>query len=422
MSEAIIFLLMVGIFAILAMVLKLPIGVSLALSALAGALLGGEGLALRHLVEGSFGYFETILIILAAMIFMKVLQASGILDSITAVMLKTFYRKKITLLLTVMVLIMFPGMITGSSTTAVLTTGVLVAPVLIRLGLSKVKAAALIAMGAILGMIAPPVNILVMIMGAGVDMPYVGLTLPLLIIVVPLALVISLWLGYKDIKIISYDEMKSILPESVFSSYGFRLYLPLVIVLALMLGQSFFVEIMPDIGIPAIFLLGSLIGLFCGRPFHFIKITQEAVKEAMPILSILVGVGMFIQVMTLTGGRGWAIMFFLSLPPVLLYLGIGISMPLFGAVSAYGSASILGVPFILALINKNAIITASALSAIAGLGDLMPPTALAGMFAAQVIGEKNYFKVLRFCIVPALFLLFAGIGVLLLAPILDKII
>jgi len=421
-SEAIIFLLMVGIFAILAMVLKLPIGVSLALSALAGALLGGEGLALRHLVEGSFGYFETILIILSAMIFMKVIQASGILDSITAVMLKTFYRKKITLLLTVMVLIMFPGMITGSSTTAVLTTGVLVAPVLIRLGLSKVKAAALIAMGAILGMIAPPVNILVMIMGAGVDMPYVGLTLPLLIIVVPLAFIISLWLGYKDIKIISYDEMKSILPESVFSSYGFRLYLPLVIVLVLMLGQSFLVEIMPDIGIPAIFLLGSLIGLFCGRPFHFIKITQQAVKEAMPILSILVGVGMFIQIMTLTGGRGWAVMSFLSLPPVFLYLGIGISMPLFGAVSAYGSASILGVPFILALINKNAIITASALSAIAGIGDLMPPTALAGMFAAQVIGEKNYFKVLRFCIVPALFLLFAGIGVLLFAPILDKII
>ena len=422
MSEAAIFLLMVGIFAILAMVLKLPIGVSLALSALSGALLGGEGLALRHLVEGSFGYFETILIILSAMIFMKVLQASGILDSITAVMLKTFYRKKLPLLLTVMALIMFPGMITGSSTAAVLTTGVLVAPVLIRLGLSKVKAAALIAMGAILGMIAPPVNILVMIMGAGVDMPYVGLSLPLLIIVVPLAFIISLWLGYKDIKIIGYDEMKSILPESVFSLYGLRLYLPLVVVLGLMLGQSFWVKIMPDIGIPAIFLLGSLVGLFCGRPFHFIKITQEAVKEAMPILSILVGVGMFIQIMTLTGGRGWAVISFLSLPPVLLYLGIGISMPLFGAVSAYGSASILGVPFILALINKNAIITASALSAIAGLGDLMPPTALAGMFAAQVIGEKNYFKVLRFCVVPALFLLFAGIGVLLLAPILDKII
>jgi GntP family gluconate:H+ symporter len=43
-------------------------------------------------------------------------------------------------------------------------------------------------------MIAPPVNILVMIMGGGVDMPYVGLTLPLLIIVVPLAIIISLWI------------------------------------------------------------------------------------------------------------------------------------------------------------------------------------------------------------------------------------
>jgi GntP family gluconate:H+ symporter len=413
---------MVGIFAALAMVFKLPIGVSLALSALAGALMGGEGFALRHLIEGSFGYFETILIILTAMIFMKVLQASGILDSITALMLKTFYRKKLPLLLTVMILIMFPGMITGSSTTAVLTTGVLIAPVLTRLGLSKLKAAALIAIGAILGMIAPPVNILVMIMGAGVDMPYVGLTLPLLIIVVPSAFIICLWLGYKDIRIIRYDEMRSILPVSVFSSYGFRLYLPLLLVLVLMLGQSFLAEVMPDIGIPAIFLLGSLVGLVCGRPFHFMKITQEAVKEAMPILAILVGVGMFIQIMTLTGGRGWAVLSFLSLPPVLLYLGIGISMPLFGAVSAYGSASILGVPFILALIDKNAIITASALSAIAGLGDLMPPTALAGMFAAQVIGEKNYFKVLRHCIVPALFLLFVGIGVLLLAPFLDKII
>ncbi|MDH5383095.1 MAG: TRAP transporter large permease subunit, partial [Candidatus Aminicenantes bacterium] len=374
MSEAVLFLLMVGIFALLAMVFKLPIGVSLALSALTGSLLGGQGLGLRHLVEGGFVYFETLLIILSAMIFMNVLQASGILDSITAFLLKTFYRRKIPLLLTVMVLIMFPGMITGSSTTAVLTTGVLIAPVLMRLGLSKIKTAALIAMGAILGMIAPPVNILVMIMGAGVDMPYVGLTLPLLIIVVPLAVIISLWLGYKDIQIIDSSQMLSILPESSFSRYGYRLYLPLVIVLALMLGQSLMVEIMPDIGIPAIFIIGSLVGLFCGRPFNFLKITQAALKDALPILSILVGVGMFIQIMTLTGGRGWAIISFLSLPPIFLYAGIGISMPLFGAVSAYGSASILGVPFILAMINKNAVITASALSAVAGLGDLMPPT------------------------------------------------
>jgi len=43
----------------------------------------------------------------------------------------------------------------------------------------------------------------------------------------------------------------------------------------------------------------------------------------------------------------------------------------------------------------------SALSLLAGLGDLMPPTALAGIFAAQVVGEENYFKVLKHCILPA---------------------
>jgi GntP family gluconate:H+ symporter len=422
MPEYAIFLLMIAIFVVLAMSLKLPIGVSLVFSALAGALLGGEGLALRHLVEGSFGYFDTILIIATAMIFMKVLQASGILDTTTAILIKTFYKRKVPLLLTVMAIVMFPGMITGSSTAAVLSTGALVAPVLMKLGLSKVKTAALIAMGGILGMIAPPVNILVMIMGGGVDMPYIGLTIPLLIIVLPLAIIISLWLGYKDIHILDYEQMKSILPESFSQKYGFWLALPLIVVILLMMGQSFTSSLIPDVGIPAIFLLGSLVGIFCARPFNFFKVTQEAMKEAMPILSILAGVGMFIQIMTLTGGRGWVVTSFLSLPHVLLYLGISVSMPLFGAVSAYGSASILGVPFILALINKNAILTSAALSAIAALGDLMPPTALAGIFAAQVVGEKNYFKVLRYCLIPALFELAMGIGILLLAPIIEKII
>jgi TRAP-type C4-dicarboxylate transport system permease large subunit len=422
MSEAAIFLLMVAIFGLLAMVLKLPIGVSLAFSALAGSLLGGEGIGLRHLVEGSFGYFDTILIIVTAMIFMKVLQASGILDTITSHLLRTFYKKKSALLLTAMFLIMFPGMITGSSTTAVLSTGALVAPVLMKMGLSRVKTAALIAMGGILGMIAPPVNILVMIMGAGVDMPYVGLTIPLLIIVIPLAIAISLWIGYKDIKIIEYEKMKAVLPPSYSKKYGFRLYLPLIVVLVLMLGQSFLPKIVPDIGIPAIFLVGSLIGLGCGRPFNFFKATQKAIKESTPILCILVAVGMFIQIMTLTGARGWIVISFLSLPSIFLYLGIATSMPLFGAVSAFGSASILGVPFILALVDRNAILTSSALSAVAGLGDLMPPTALAGIFAAQVVGEPNYFKVIRHCLIPALFELVMGVGVLIFTPLLDKLI
>jgi gluconate:H+ symporter, GntP family len=181
LPESVVFLVLAGVFVLAAGAARLPIGISLVVAAIAGALAGGQGIPVRHLVEGSFGYFDVILIILSAILFMKVLQASGALDSLAAFLLKVFYRQRALLLYTTTVLVMLPGMITGSSTVAVLTAGPLVAPVLMKLGLSRVKTGALIAMAAILGMVAPPINILVMIMGGGVDMPYVGVTVPLLL-------------------------------------------------------------------------------------------------------------------------------------------------------------------------------------------------------------------------------------------------
>jgi TRAP-type C4-dicarboxylate transport system permease large subunit len=334
--------------------------------------------------------------------------------------LRVFYRRKTLLLLTAALLVMFPGMITGSSTAGVLTSGPLVAPVLTKLGLPRLKTGAFIAMAAVLGMIAPPINILVMIMGGGVDMPYVGVTLPLLILVVPLAVAIPLWIGRRDVKALAFEDMKAILPPSVYGRYGLKLYLPLAAVVGLMLGERALVRIMPDPGIPGIFLIGSLLGMFCGRPFNFWKTTRKAVEEAMPILTILAGVGMFIQVMTLTGARGWIVMTFLALPDALLYPAIALGMPLFGGISAFGASSILGVPFILALISKNALITSTALSAIVGLGDLIPPAALAGRFAGQVVGEKDFIRILKYCLVPALFVLGWALAILLGASILDK--
>ena len=73
-----------------------------------------------------------------------------------------------------MLIIMFPGMITGSSTASVLTTGAMVVSTLGGLGLSRARAAAIIAMGGVLGMVAPPVNIPAMIIGTGIDLPYSG--------------------------------------------------------------------------------------------------------------------------------------------------------------------------------------------------------------------------------------------------------
>jgi hypothetical protein len=116
-------------------------------------------------------------------------------------------------------------------------------------------------------------------------------------------------------------------------------------------------------------------------------------RDSLGILSILAGVGMFIQIMTLNGVRGMIVGFLNGLPSEILLIGIAIGIPLFGAVSSYGSASVLGVPFLLAFLGGNDIVVCSALSLLAGLGDMVPPTALAGIFAAHIVGEKNYFKV-----------------------------
>ncbi len=421
MPEWLVFVFMVAVFVLLAMAAKAPIGLALALSALAGALFAGAGPSLRHLVEGAFGYFDTILIILTATIFIKVLEDAGILDTVTALLLRTFYRSRVLLLLAAMFILMFPGMLTGSSTAAILSSGPLIAPVMMKLGLPRLKTGALIVMGGILGMIAPPVNILIMIMGGGVDMPYVGVTLPLLTLVIPLAVIVPLIIGYRDLRVIGREEMVSILPPALGRAYRFRLAVPFLVLVVLMVAPGLTASRVLDVGIPADFLSATLVGVFCGRPVNFLKATQRAVAESLPVLSILAGVGMFIQVMTMTGARGWIVMSILSLPSFLLYFGIAVSLPAFGGVSTFGSASIFGIPFMLALINKNALLTSSSLSAIASLGDLVPPAAISARFAAQVVGEPNFFRVLRHCLIPALLQLAAAFGMLLLAPVLDKL-
>ena len=394
---------MVGSFVFGAFALKLPIAVALGAAAAVGALAAGQGFPVRHFVEGTFGYLDTILIIATAMIFMKTVQKTGLLESLAAWVIRTFRTRPLLLSLGLMVIIMVPGMITGSSTAAVLTTGALVAPVLIKLGVPAVKTAAAIAMGAIYGMIAPPVNVPAMIIGGGIDMPYVGFALPLLVCTVPLAFFSALVLVYPHLKKGTGDEnaLEEELRRMEAVPLSFRLVLPVILLAVLMTGEQFLPGIWPSLGMPVNFLLAALSALFTGRRLNFLEASREAVNDAIPVLGILMGVGMFIQIMTLVGVQGFIVVSVLALPAWLMYLGMATSIPLFGAVSAFGAASVLGVPFLLALLGQNEIMVGSALSLLAGLGDLMPPTALAGIFAAQVVGEENYFRVLRHCIVPA---------------------
>jgi TRAP-type C4-dicarboxylate transport system permease large subunit len=408
-------LVMVGVFVLGAFALKLPIAVAMSLAAVSGAVVAGDGIPLRHLVEGTFGYLDTILIIASAMIFMKTVERIGLLEAVAARMIRRFRSFPLLLSLGILLLIMVPGMITGSSTAAVLTTGALVAPVLIRLGVPVLKTAAAIAMGAIYGMIAPPINLPAMIIGGGIDMPYVGFALPLLLCTLPLAVVTALLLVYPDLRRFKGDEvaLEEQLREMERTPLTPRLFLPILVLVVLLGGETFLPGVWPALGMPLDFLLAALSAFLTGRRWNLLETATSAVEDTLPVMGILMGVGMFIQVMTLIGVRGFVVVSALALPAWLLYVGIATSLPLFGAVSAFGAASVLGVPFVLALLGKNEIIVASALSLIAGLGDLMPPTALAGIFAAQVVGEENYFRVLKHCVIPAVLTAAWGIAIIL---------
>ncbi len=399
------FILMVGVFAAGCFALKWPVSVSMLVASVAGALAGGVQDPVRHLVEGTFGYVDTILTIATAMMFMTGFKDSGALEALTAAVIKKFNKWPGILMILLTFVIMVPGMITGSSTASVLTAGAVVAPMFASMGMTAVESGALISIAAILGMIAPPVNIPAMIIGGGIDMPYVGFELPLILLTFPLAIVFALWFGWRKVRHIDRSKVLASLDFSTLNQYGgWRLFSPLILIFVLMVLDKAVPRIF-GLGMPLIFMLCTMLTWITGKRFNLLQSAKKSIEDVLPVLGILVGVGMFIQVMTATGVRGFIVVNALSVPPALLYVMIAISIPLFGAISAFGSSSVLGVPFMLALLSQDQIIAAASLSLIAAIGDFMPPTALAAIFAAKVVGLEKYGAVLKKLVVPALIII-----------------
>jgi TRAP-type C4-dicarboxylate transport system permease large subunit len=330
---------------------------------------------LRQLTEGEMAYFDPTLYILSATIFMVAIERSGLLGTVARWLITSFHASPVLLLTAVTLLVIFPGMMTGSSTAAVLSTGALVAPVLMKMGIPRDKTGAIITMIAIYGLAAPPVNIPALIICAGADIPYLGFGLPLLLLTLPLALASTLWLGLRHARGVKLADLESTLPESVHSRFGWKLYLPLVVLAGLLIGERALPAVFAHLGLPLIFLISASLAPLTGLRSGPWDITQEALRRSVAILAILMGVGMFIQMMTYSGARGAIAVTCAGMPRDLLFPVMGLSLPLFGAVSSYGAASVLGVPFILSLLTRDVVIAVAALSLLASLGDLTPPTA-----------------------------------------------
>jgi len=392
----IIFLCMLAVFAVGVMRFKLPAGISLVLASVVGSLAAGEGLPVRHFVEGAFAFFDPILIIAVGMIFMEAMTRDGILAGISIAILKTFHRWPTIMVLAIALFVMLPGMLTGLSTMCILTTGALAMPVLIAIGIPRIAVGSLMVILSVCGAVAPPICLPAMIIGGGADMPYVGLAKPLLLASFPVAIAAVLPYRFKYVRKIDVDEVLAKLAFAGTARRGALDFVPILFVIVYMFGETMFSRHFPRLGIPLIFAIGiamnGAIGLIRGRKADILGLAGEGIRKALPVMAILIGVGVFLQILTLTGIRGYLTTAAFFLPDALKY-GIALLMPFLG--SAFGAASIIGVPLLYVFIERNVLVVTASLVMMASVGDVMPPPSLLCAYTAQLLEEKNHFKILR---------------------------
>ena len=427
--ELLYFVLMIAVFIVLLLWAKLPTGLALMASAVTGfifsAIISGTAFDIRYLVEGMFGYFDTILVITTAMVFMGAMEACGALQYISTLLVKLLGRFPSLLLIAFMLIIMFPAMVTGSSLASAISAGALVAPIMLKWGIPKSKTGAIIAIGSVLGMVAPPVNVPAMVICDVVDIPYTGFTLPLLLLAFPLAIISVLLLGRKYVKPLSKEDIPRVVDVSILKELNGTVCIPMLVLIVFIVLEMIFPKIFGALAMPAMFIISAVICFLVGRRYPFFKkrdkslavssddkpgsvidIFRESVYKSFSAMGLLVGVGMFMEIITLNGVRGYIVYIAISLPNIWQYVGMAVSLPLFGGISAFGSASMLGGPFVMALDGVcYSIMVTGGLSLLAALGEFSPPTAMSATFATNVVGEKSWTKVTKAAL-PALGVMF----------------
>src|SRR5512137_1103154 len=96
--DALLLLLTAGCFVALVVAARLPVSLSLAASSVVLALAAGRGVPLFHLVEGMFSYLDVSLVLFTAMVFIKVIEANGLLAELTTTLIARLGGSRLLLL------------------------------------------------------------------------------------------------------------------------------------------------------------------------------------------------------------------------------------------------------------------------------------------------------------------------------------
>ena len=267
------------------------------LASVAGSLAAGMGIRFREIVEGPFGFLDSMLCVCCASVLVATLEKSGafsfLFDRICGI---------------------------KNRTSSLLTTGQLVKKG--YKGADSRKMHLVVCVGAFIGVILPPTCIPAMIAanGAGsvLPTPYAGFFLPLLAAGLPAFIVYAL---------VNRKELSSVESVEKADSKG---ALPSLIVLAVtciaVIIDGVFSNILYLGGNTLVFFIASLIVIGVSRGFGSIKSTYETVSDgvmnAVVPMAIVFALGSFIEVSSMTGVRGLYSLWILpyDVVPVMLVL------------------------------------------------------------------------------------------------------
>ena len=300
------------------------------LAAVAGSLTAGMGVRFREIVEGPFGFLDSLLCVFSASLLVFCLNKSGAFE----LLFKKIATVKNSVLKAFLVLffVSLPSMLTGFAGASILTTGKLVGSAIE----DKKKASVVVIVGSFLGVILPPncIPAIIAANGAGsvLPTPYVGFFLPLLIIALPAFVFFALY-QRKVLAQVSYEKETN-------KQASLSLIVLAIVGLAVLVDGllSSFVYIG---GLTLVFFIATILVIAICKGFGSFEATLDtlsegAMKAVVPI-AIVFALGSFIEVSSMTGVRGlyslWILPYdtryvMLFLMAVSLIIGYFLSIPI----------------------------------------------------------------------------------------------
>ena len=270
------------------------------LAAVAGSLVAGMGIRFREIVEGPFGFLDSMLCVCAASVLVMLLDRCGafayLADRICAIGNSTLRA------FAVLLFIAFPAMLTGFAGSSLLTTGRIVKER--AEGTDPKKMHLTVCVGAFIGVVLPPNCIPAMIAanGAGsvLPTPYAGFFLPLLLIGLPAFIAYAL-INRKALASVGKAEKKEV-----------KGMVPVLVVLGLtvvaVIMDGVFSSVLYLGGNTLVFFVASVLILIVWRGAGSAKAAFDAVSDgimkAVVPMAVVFALGSFIEVSSMTGVRG----------------------------------------------------------------------------------------------------------------------